>query len=184
MKHLLFFLFLFLSLYSYNQQVKHTVQPKETLYGITKKYSISVEELQKLNPFLKERGLQPGDELIVNSKQVTKKQQIVEEKLIVNPKENSKENSSDFEYITIKPKETLYNLTKSYDVSEVALKSLNPNLTEGLKEGDIIRVPKSIKTNPKGTHLVKTKETIFSIAKLYNLSTDDLYAANKSLQEK
>lgn len=182
MKYIYLFFFFILSLFCYSQQVRHTVQPKETLYGITKKYLISLEELQKLNPFLKERGLQPGDELIISSKQANN-QKIVEEKLIVSQKEKSSNNSTDFEYITIKPKETLYNLTKSYNIGEAALKSLNPNLSEGLKEGDIIRVPKSNKTNPKGTHLVKSKETVFSIAKQYNLSTDDLYAANKSLQE-
>jgi LysM repeat protein len=46
---------------------KHTVVAKETLYSLTKRYDISVEELKKSNPEIGERGLQIGMELIIPS---------------------------------------------------------------------------------------------------------------------
>ncbi len=45
----------------------HTVQKGETLYGISKKYGISVEELRKLNNLSKDPSLHTGQKLLVSS---------------------------------------------------------------------------------------------------------------------
>ena len=45
----------------------HTVQKGETLYGISKKYGISVEELRKLNNLSKDPSLRTGQKLLVSS---------------------------------------------------------------------------------------------------------------------
>ena len=44
----------------------HTVQKGETLYGISKKYGISVEELRKLNNLSKDPSLRTGQKLLVS----------------------------------------------------------------------------------------------------------------------
>ncbi|MFM2195276.1 MAG: hypothetical protein RL092_876 [Bacteroidota bacterium] len=44
--------------------LKHTVQAKETAFGIAKMYGLTIAELQSFNPGI-EKGLQPGMELIV-----------------------------------------------------------------------------------------------------------------------
>jgi LysM repeat protein len=44
----------------------HTVQKGETLYGISKKYGISVEELRKLNNLSKTSSLRTGQKLLVS----------------------------------------------------------------------------------------------------------------------
>ncbi len=44
----------------------HTVQKGETLYGISKKYGISVEELRKLNNLPKDPSLRTGQKLLVS----------------------------------------------------------------------------------------------------------------------
>lgn len=44
---------------------KHKVEPKETLFALSQKYGISVDELKKANPALNERGLQVGMELVI-----------------------------------------------------------------------------------------------------------------------
>jgi len=41
----------------------HVVQKGETLYSISKKYGLTVEELRRLNKFNKESLLQPGQRL-------------------------------------------------------------------------------------------------------------------------
>ena len=53
---------------SFAQEKKHTVQAKETVYGISKEYGISQDDLKKANPFLNDRGLNIGDVLIIPSK--------------------------------------------------------------------------------------------------------------------
>jgi DNA-directed RNA polymerase subunit H (RpoH/RPB5) len=39
---------------------KHTVLPKETLYGIAKQYRVTVKDLNKINPTLQKSGLKKG----------------------------------------------------------------------------------------------------------------------------
>ena len=46
-------------------QLSHLVKAKESLYGISKQYNISIDELEKNNPVLKEVGLQPGQVLVI-----------------------------------------------------------------------------------------------------------------------
>lgn len=46
------------------EQIVHEVQPKETKYGISKKYGVSIAELESLNPEIK-NGLAVGTRLLV-----------------------------------------------------------------------------------------------------------------------
>ncbi len=41
----------------YAQQKTHTVQAKETVYGISKQYGVSQEELYKANPKIEKNGI-------------------------------------------------------------------------------------------------------------------------------
>ncbi|MBD0333497.1 MAG: LysM peptidoglycan-binding domain-containing protein [Chitinophagaceae bacterium] len=50
-----------------NDFVVHTVQPKETLYSITKKYDVSVDEVIKWNE-LQNQELKVGQQLRINKK--------------------------------------------------------------------------------------------------------------------
>ena len=43
----------------------HEIEPKETLWGISKKYNVSVEDLKSANPFLETEGLQIGRQIII-----------------------------------------------------------------------------------------------------------------------
>ncbi len=189
MKHsLLAALFFLIGFNLFAQQKSHTVQPKETVYGISKQYGISQEELKNANPFLKQRELQIGDVLVIPGGQEENDGQIVphsvepEEVFIPQADEN-------FIYIEVKSKQTIYSLTKEYGISENALISLNPQLNQGLKAGDVIRIPKKSDNStaettvvPDGMHLVQRGETIFSLAKLFGVPEDELYIANPSLQ--
>lgn len=189
MKHsLLAALFFLIGFNLFAQQKSHTVQPKETVYGISKQYGISQEELKNANPFLKQRELQIGDVLVIPGGQEENDGQIVPHS--VEPEEvfipQSDEN---FIYIEVKSKQTIYSLTKEYGISENALISLNPQLNQGLKAGDVIRIPKKSDNAiaeatvvPEGMHLVQRGETIFSLAKLFGVTEDELYIANPSLQ--
>lgn len=189
MKHLLLVtIFSLIGFTVFAQEKTHKVQPKETIYGISKQYGVTQEELKNANPFLKQRELQIGDELVIPGIQSGNDGQIIprisEPEEVFIPKEDD-----NFIYIEVKPKQTIYSLTKEYDISETALKSLNPQLNQGLKAGDIIRIPKKKEDAPtenqvvpEGMHLVQRGETIFSLSKLFGVTEDELYIANPSLQ--
>jgi len=81
--------------------------------------------------------------------------------------------------------QTLYFISKKYNVSIAELRATNPAIGEDLiiKPGQDLKIPvkntviKLDESNYK-IHVVKTKETLYSIAKLYNVTVDQLIAMN------
>jgi LysM repeat protein len=51
-----------------DQIVRHTVEPKETLYSLSKKYGITVDEIKQQNSSLLINGLQIGQVLELKAK--------------------------------------------------------------------------------------------------------------------
>ena len=96
----------------YAQQKTHTVQPKETIYGISKQYGISQEELYKANPKIEKNGIHPGDLIILPTKGSEIKSQETKKIIISDegPTHLTEFDDPNFNYITIQPKETVYNL--------------------------------------------------------------------------
>ncbi|GGD25912.1 hypothetical protein GCM10011343_15040 [Flavobacterium orientale] len=50
-----------------NILIKHTVQPKETLYGLSKRYGVTVAEIQSLNEKTLRNGLQIGQVILIQT---------------------------------------------------------------------------------------------------------------------
>lgn len=80
-------------------------------------------------------------------------------------------------------KETLYGISKRYGTTVEAILQQNPTADGGLEVGQVIKVPyvsspKKV-SNPSGKHTVAEKETLYSIARLYGLSVDELRQLNK-----
>ncbi len=80
--------------------IKHVVKKGETVYGICKMYNISEEKLYELNPIIKQKNLQIGQELIIQSSaklteqptKVSKETQIVEtETKVISSQQENKE---------------------------------------------------------------------------------------------
>lgn len=105
----------------------HVVKTGETLYSLSKKYNVSIDELKALNPQLEENDLNIGDTLKIKR----------ENKISVT---NNLENN----FYTVKPKETLFSLTKQFNVSEEELVRLNPELRLGVKEGMVLKLPTAL----------------------------------------
>ena len=124
--------------------ISHEVKPKETKYGIATKYGITVEELEKQNPEVKENL--PIGYVLKISKLVTNA--VVPKSEVFKPEvEKSKveapKNNTLLEY-TVKSGETLYSLTRQFGLSDVALINLNPALKDGVKEGMTLNVPANL----------------------------------------
>jgi len=103
---------------------EHVVLPKETPYGISRKYNITIADLQRLNPNLE--TLQPGMVLKVKNGNVEK---------VVDVEGDL------FKYYQVKPKETLFSLTRRFGISRDSLLTLNPALADGLKSGMVLKIP-------------------------------------------
>ncbi len=152
--------------------VRYAVNKGETVNQIAKKFNISVNEIQELNPDVV-NGLKENQVLFVS---------------VVNLISHK-----------IKEKETLYGIALKYNVTIEEIKQINPNLIANeLKAGNTLNIPKLNKNfitslatksrnlsyqNENVLHVVKPKETLFSIARLYNVSVSDLDALNANLLE-
>ncbi|MDR5590764.1 LysM peptidoglycan-binding domain-containing protein [Christiangramia sp. SM2212] len=105
---------------------EHIVLPKETKYGIARKYGMTVKELEGLNPRVE--VLQPGMMIRVGTN-------VLDDEPVIITDER-------FRFYEVKPQETLYSLSERFGVSQDSLKQLNPALKEGLKFGMVLKVPK------------------------------------------
>ena len=79
--------------------------------------------------------------------------------------------------------DNLNNIAKRYNIQTEDIFELNPDARVALKLNSILIIPIVDKksTNPK-THIAKKQETLFSIAKMYNLSVIDLERFNPEIK--
>jgi len=103
---------------------EHIILPKETKYGIARKYGMTVKELEELNPMV--GTLRPGIMLKVGTN-------VLDQPVIIT--------DDAFDFYEVQPQETMYGLTKRFQVEEDSLVALNPALKDGLKWGMILKVP-------------------------------------------
>lgn len=109
------------------KKATHTVQPKETVYGIARKYGITIPELQALNPGLGE-SVQIGATLNVPDTSVT---------------ETATIDDQNYDFYEVQPKEGFFRLKVKLGLTEEEIVALNPYARDGLKEGMILKVPKA-----------------------------------------
>jgi LysM repeat protein/ABC-type branched-subunit amino acid transport system substrate-binding protein len=176
------------------KMITHNVAPKETLYGIEKKYDVSDEALKKANPFLEKEGLQIGQTLVIPTQ-------------IGQKTSNSVQNQVVFHEVL--PKETKYSIAKKYDISIDELEKKNPEIVANLPVGfkliikgnpstSLPKVEKSTVRDPAKEmvqvltpepspkikyieYTVKPKETLFRLSKMAGLSQEEMIALNPDL---
>ncbi|KPK85379.1 MAG: hypothetical protein AMS27_07425 [Bacteroides sp. SM23_62_1] len=116
----------------------HVIKEGETLYFLSKKYGISVEEIEKYNPEVEYSDLQINQVIKI-------------------PKKQSQEPpdtfpSEDFFYHYVRKGETLYSLSVYYGVQMEEIKELNPELKWGeLKYDEYIKIPRGQMSEEKDT---------------------------------
>lgn len=134
----------------------HEVLAKETLWGIAKKYNVSVDDLKKANPLLETEGLKIGQQINIPSNEVlfniaaTTEKAIdkTTDKIAEKPIEKNAEssvNSNEVEvFREVLPKETKYGISKEYGITVAELERQNPAIKGKTPAGFLlkIRIPK------------------------------------------
>ncbi|TAF71295.1 MAG: LysM peptidoglycan-binding domain-containing protein, partial [Flavobacterium sp.] len=152
------------------KEIDYLVLPKETLFGIAKKFNVRVEEIKKNNPSIEKLGLQIGEKIkvIVPENFVLKEEPVVattndsEQNTTVSSNSNSisefgvPNTSTEGQQIhEVIASETKYGISKRYGISVEALEKLNPNIVyKSLEIGQKLNVP----LQNKATEVVQTVE--------------------------
>lgn len=170
MKHLKFFVFLCFLTFSVScgqqkKYIQYTVKQGETMRTIAKKLDMKTKDLLRLNPDISRKPdantviIIPNKKTVVNKDDNdantietdkddnTKKDAIEKEEKEDDDVDELDELKKNFLVYEVKKGDTFYSLTRFYNVSQDSLVSLNPELSEGLKTGQIIKIKAIEKEN-------------------------------------
>jgi LysM repeat protein len=106
----------------------HKVEQGQTLYAISKAYNVLIADIEASNDSLKS-GLKAGMELKIPTLSDNKNKTI------------SLDNSGKFILHTVEKKQTLYFISKKYNLNPEDIQKANPEISQGLKEGMVIKIP-------------------------------------------
>jgi peptidoglycan DL-endopeptidase LytE len=162
----------------------HEVMPKETLYGISKKYKITIDAIKKANPNVDLQSLKIGSRIKIIDKKPIKEFEILPAKSIKEEVVLHEITEDENTIHEVLPKETKYGISKKYKISIETLEKLNPGIENELSIGTKLR----IKISSKSTSKIQEIEEIKSVAetsKKENLSpSGDPYAVLIPIYEK
>ena len=168
----------------------HTIQKGQSLYSISNMYGTTVDAIVKLNP--------GSDQVIVEGKQLK----------VPRPDTVTDQGT----YHTIQSGETLYGLSQKYKVSVKSILNANPGLNEkNFRFGQVVNIPKDdaanapaeggataqtptqpqtqqgipgpVQSRCKEMHKVERKETVYSIARKYGITEQELLEANPEISD-
>jgi LysM repeat protein len=122
----------------------HTIEPKETLYSLSIKYGVTASEIIDANPGLSISTFNIGK--IIRIPASAEKAKPTQQKV---KKETVK--YSDYK---VGKKETFYHICRKFGVTTEQLVAANPQLKNGLKAGETIKIPEVVveETTVSTTH--------------------------------
>lgn len=184
-----------ISVFSQDNNIKHTIVKGETISSIAQKYNVSITSIYKLNPKAK-KTLHLNQVLLIPNSEPKKTNEVAV---------TDSEKTTDINHQVL-TKETIYGITKQFKTTTELLYKANPQLeAEGLKVGQTIIIPSNLTkkeiaslSNAKTqevvetvesattplTHQVKPKESLYVIAKMYGISLKELQNANPKIGKK
>ncbi len=137
-----------------NAEEYYVVQKNDTLWGIARKFGITVDDIKNANN-LKSNTLSIGQLLYI-------------------PTQMEKTSSDTY---TVKSGDTLYSIARKYNLSVDELKELNNLTSNTLSIGQVLKISPSMPLN-ENTYTVKQGDTLYSIANKYGVSVNELKEFN------
>ena len=134
--------------------VYYTVKSGDTLYGISKEYGLSVDELKSINN-LNNNNLSVGQKLLVSG---------TGENLM----------GGDFDTYIVKSGDNLYAIARKYGITVDKLKDINNLSNNNLSIGQKLLIPKNIYK----TYVVQSGDSLYKIAKNNDTSVTELINLN------
>lgn len=152
---------------------EHRVKRKETLFSLSQKYKISVDEIKKANPSLYSENLKKGNRIrIPRFKTVISKQTL----------------SNTVKKYAVRPKEGKWRIAYKFGITVPELEALNPGLGEVIQPGDVLNVPNIASNEEKvaeatlNYYEVQKSEGFLALKRKLGLTKEELEALNPDLK--
>ena len=152
----------------------HKVRRKETLFSISKRYDITIDEIKQHNNRLYSEHLRKGDKIKIPQYKTILAEIPVENTLAT--------------YV-VQPKEGKWRIAYKYGVTVEELELLNPKMSDTLKVGETINVPNIAMNEVKdvdenyGYYTVLPKEGFYRLKLKLELTQEELEELNPELKE-
>ncbi len=157
-------------------QQQYTVQPGDTLYGISQRFGLSLQALKQNNQLTSD-VIYPGQRLIIQNQASTPKNTAVN---TTRPKT---------QHYQVKSGDTLFSIAKRYQVTVAQLKSWNQLTTDTIYPGQMLAVQGTHQMSANSSQGAKTKyqvrpgDSLYRIATAYGVQVSQLKAWNHLTSE-
>lgn len=151
----------------------HTVKKGETLYSISKAYDVPQKQVMLIN-----------QEEVVN---------LLAGDILKIPASRDVEHSSEYDITfinhTVEKKQSLYSIAQAYNVTQEEIFEYNPKAKDGVKKGDILKIPIKKFKELKGEdeffiyYQVKEGDTFEKLAGEYNTTVAQLKLVNPKISD-
>ena len=157
------------AIYSYiNRSNIYIVKSGDSLYSIARKYNTTVDEIKRLNN-LSSNVLSIGQVLKIPSSESS----------------NTGSGTGTSNTYVVKSGDNLYSIARKYNTTVDELKRLNNLTSNVLSIGQVLKIPSSSESNNTGsntgttnTYVVKSGDSLYSIARKYNTTVDEIKRLN------
>ena len=157
----------------------HIITKGDTPYNIAKRYGISIDELYRNNPGA-ELGIKIGDRLKIKADNKTEK-----------VAEVSEQQDTTFMLHKVKKQETLYGIARMYQTTPAEIETLNPDIAgRSIQVDEMLKVPikkevaEEVIEGDFDFHKVEKQETLYGIARAYQINEKTLLKINPSLKKR
>lgn len=177
----------------------HVVQGGNTLYGLSRTYSVPIQDIIQLNPET-EKGLVEGQNVLIPiagkeaAPATTPKADNTKPTSTPPPTTGANSGPNTFAKThVVERSETMYSISKKYGITIEQLASVNPGIEKGIQVDQVLILPaaanSSLKSAPSNIQVVLKdsviqytvidKETLYSLSKRYLVTVEEIKAANK-----
>ena len=131
----------------------YIVKPGDSLYSIARRYNTTIDVIRSLNNLTSDT-LSIGQILVLRPEEVEE------------------------DYYIVKKGDTLYSIAKIYNTDVDTLKNLNNLESNMVSIGQKLIIPGSISSEIDDLYVIQPGDTLYSIARKYGVSVNDLLALN------
>jgi LysM repeat protein/ABC-type branched-subunit amino acid transport system substrate-binding protein len=173
----------------------HTVSSGETLFGIARKYEVSVSEIMEANPQITQfDNLSIGQELKIPETKTREEMVLIRVQIV-----------DSAVYHQVQRGESVFGISRMYNVTQDSLIAWNPELVEApLRRGQTLKIvyrkevreatpiqvtPQQVERSDLVTHYdtvlhqIRDQETIWGLARRYNTTVDKIMEMNPELKD-